>query len=60
MESLKLSEFGVFQTVVKGAGVEKEGRQELDHLDSFMATVWILFCVQWRQMKGFEQGSKML
>lgn len=35
MESLKLSEFGVFQTVVKGAEVEKEGRQELDHLDSF-------------------------
>lgn len=35
MESLKLSEFAVFQTVVKGAVVEKEGRQELDHLDSF-------------------------
>lgn len=32
---MKLSEFGVFQTVAKGTVVEKEGRQELDYLDSF-------------------------
>ena len=34
MESLRLSGFGVFQTVVE-CGAGEEGRQELDHLGFF-------------------------
>lgn len=63
VESLRLSGFGVFQTVVEG-GVGEEGRQELDHLGffggSWPGSEFYFACDGERMEEGFEQGSNML